>query len=90
MWRRSSQGCLPVRDATSLLGRHFEDILEPFRHVLTASYFSFAGQFYEQTDSVAMGFPTASGYHQLLHGGLRGEGARTGYPQAPLLVTLSG
>ncbi|XP_033609102.1 uncharacterized protein LOC117282660 [Cryptotermes secundus] len=39
-----------------LLGRHFaEDILRLFRHVLTTSYFN--GQFYEQTDGVAMGSP---------------------------------
>jgi hypothetical protein len=36
---------VPVREAMSLLGRHFEeDILRLFHHVLT-SYFSFAGQF---------------------------------------------
>jgi hypothetical protein len=58
---------VPVREAMSLLGRHFAEL---FRHVLTASYFSFAGQFYEQTDGVAMGFHTASGYHQLHHGRL--------------------
>jgi hypothetical protein len=40
-----------------LLG-HFEvDFLRLFRHVLTTSYFSFNGQFYEQIDSVAMGSP---------------------------------
>jgi hypothetical protein len=39
---------VPIRETMSLLSRHFEeDILTPFRHVLTSSYFSFAGQFYE-------------------------------------------
>jgi hypothetical protein len=37
---------VPVREAMSFLGRHFEeDILRLFHHVLTSSYFSFAGQF---------------------------------------------
>jgi hypothetical protein len=41
-----------------LPGRHFaEDVLRLFRHVLTISYFSFSGQFYEQTDGVAVGSP---------------------------------
>jgi hypothetical protein len=41
-----------------LLRRHIdEDILRLFRHVLTTSYFSLKGQFYEQIDGVAMGSP---------------------------------
>jgi hypothetical protein len=41
-----------------LLGRHFkEDVLGLFRHGLTTSYFTFNGQFYMQTDGVAMGSP---------------------------------
>jgi hypothetical protein len=44
--------------AMSLLCQHFEKgILRLFHHVLTVSYFSFAVQFYKQTDSVAMGSP---------------------------------
>jgi hypothetical protein len=31
-----------------------EDMLRLFRHVLTTSYFSFNGQFYEQIDGVVM------------------------------------
>jgi hypothetical protein len=47
-----------IRETMSLLSRHFEeDILRPFRQVLTSSYFSFAGQFYEQIDGVAMVSP---------------------------------
>jgi hypothetical protein len=47
-----------IRETMSLLSRHFEeDILTLFRHVLTSSYFCFAGQFYEQIDGVAMGSP---------------------------------
>jgi retron-type reverse transcriptase len=48
----------PVRivESLNLLSQHFsEDILALFRHVLTSTYFSFGGQFYEQTDGVAMG-----------------------------------
>jgi hypothetical protein len=47
-----------IKDIIDLLGRHFEeDILRLFRHVLTTSYFSFNGQFYEQINGVAMGLP---------------------------------
>jgi hypothetical protein len=49
---------VPIRKTMSLLGRHFkEGILTLFRHVLTSSYFSFAGKFYKQIDGVAMGSP---------------------------------
>jgi hypothetical protein len=48
----------PIRETMNLLGRHFEeDVLGLFRHVLTTSYFTFNGQFYGQTDGVAMGSP---------------------------------
>jgi hypothetical protein len=47
-----------VSETISLLDRHLEeDILRLFRHVLTASHFSFACKFYEQIDGVAMGSP---------------------------------
>jgi hypothetical protein len=42
-----------IREAMGLLGRHFEATLRHFRQVLTSSYFTFAGQFYEKTDGVA-------------------------------------
>jgi hypothetical protein len=48
---------VPIRETMGLLSRHFEDILTLFHHVLTSSYFRFAGQFYEQIDGVAMGSP---------------------------------
>jgi hypothetical protein len=49
---------VPIRETMSLLGQHFEeDIQKIFRHVLTSSYFCFAGQFYKQIDGVAMGSP---------------------------------
>jgi hypothetical protein len=49
---------VPIRATMDLLGRHFEeDVLGLFRHVLTTSYFTFHGQFYGQTDGVAMGSP---------------------------------
>jgi hypothetical protein len=51
---------VPIRETMSLLGRHFEDILTLLRHVLTSSYFSFAGQFYKQIDGVAMGSPLST------------------------------
>jgi hypothetical protein len=47
-----------IRETMDLLGRHFEEgVLGLFRHVLTTSYFTFNGQFYGQTDGVAMGSP---------------------------------
>jgi hypothetical protein len=49
---------VPIGEALRLLSRHFDEaILRLFRHVLTSSFFSFNGQFYEQTDGVAMGSP---------------------------------
>jgi hypothetical protein len=49
---------VPIRKTISLLSPHFDDeILRLLRHVLNASNFSFAGQFYEQIDGVAMGSP---------------------------------
>jgi hypothetical protein len=49
---------VPIRETMDLLGRHFEeDNLGLFRDVLTTSYFTFNGQFYGQTDDVAMGSP---------------------------------
>jgi hypothetical protein len=47
-----------IRATMSPLSQHFEeDILRLFLHVLMAPYFSFAGQFYEQNDSMPMGSP---------------------------------
>jgi hypothetical protein len=47
-----------VTDYLKLLNQHFqEDVLALFRHVLTSTYFCFDGQYYEQTDGVAMGSP---------------------------------
>jgi retron-type reverse transcriptase len=52
---------VPIKDIMDLLGLHFEEnILLLFRHVLTTSYFSLNGQFYEQIDGVAMGSPLSS------------------------------
>jgi hypothetical protein len=49
---------VPFEEALRLLSRHFDEaILRLFCHVLTSSFFSFNGQFYEQTDGVAMGSP---------------------------------
>jgi hypothetical protein len=47
---------VPIVEALRLLSRNFdEDILRLFRHMLTSSFSRFNGQFYEQTDGVAMG-----------------------------------
>jgi hypothetical protein len=47
---------VPIRETMDLLGCHFkEDILGLFCHVLNTSYFTFNGQFYGQTDGVAIG-----------------------------------
>jgi len=49
---------VPIVDSLELLSHHFEDdVLALFIHVLTSTYFCFNGQFYEQTDGVAMGSP---------------------------------
>jgi len=45
-------------DSLELLSQHFEDgVLALFKHTLTSTYFCCDGQFYEQTDGVAMGSP---------------------------------
>jgi hypothetical protein len=44
---------MPIMETTSLLSRHFEDILRLFCYVL-ASYVSFTGQLYEQNEGMAM------------------------------------
>ena len=49
---------VPIVDSLELLGYHFEDdVLALITHILTSTYFCFDGQFYEQTDRVAMGSP---------------------------------
>ena len=49
---------VPLGESLNLLSQHHsEDILALFRHVLTSTYFSVGGQFYEQTDGVVMGSP---------------------------------
>jgi retron-type reverse transcriptase len=49
---------VPIVDSLELLSHHFEDdVLELFKHVLKSTYFHSDGQFYEQTDGVAMGSP---------------------------------
>jgi hypothetical protein len=47
-----------IKETMDLLGYHFEEgILGFLCHVLTTSYFTFNGQFYGQTDDVAMDSP---------------------------------
>jgi hypothetical protein len=41
---------VPIEEALRLLTRHFDEaILRLFRHVLTSSFFSFNGQFYDHS-----------------------------------------
>jgi hypothetical protein len=49
---------VPVEESLTLLSQHFkEEILALYKHVLTSTYFCVDGQFYKQTDRVAMGSP---------------------------------
>jgi len=49
---------VPTVVSLNLLKQQFiENILALFRYVLTSTYFSFGGQFYEQTDGMPMGSP---------------------------------
>jgi len=49
---------VPVEESLTLLRKHFKDeILALYKHALTSTYFCVDGQFYEQTDGVAMGSP---------------------------------
>ena len=49
---------VPIVDSLELLSHHFEDdVLALSKHVVTSTYFGFDGQFYEQTDGVAMASP---------------------------------
>jgi hypothetical protein len=70
---------VPTEEALRLLSRHFDEaILRLFRHVLTSSFFSFNGQFYEQTEGVAMGSPLSPAIaNYFFHSSLMMEAART-------------
>jgi len=48
---------VPVQDSLSLLSHHFTDDIALFKLVLTSTYFCVHGQYFEQTDGVAMGSP---------------------------------
>jgi len=49
---------VPVEESLTLLIQHFnDDILALYKHVLTSTFYCVDGQFYEQTDGVAMGSP---------------------------------
>ena len=49
---------VPVEESLTLLKQHFNnEILALYKHVLTSTYFCIDGQYYEQTDGVAMGSP---------------------------------
>jgi hypothetical protein len=58
-----------IADSLEILSHHFEDdALALLKHMLTSTYFCFDGQFYKQTDGVAMGSPI-SPVCEFLHGG---------------------
>jgi len=47
-----------IVDSIELLSHHFEDdVLTSLKHILTSTYFCYGGQFYEQTDGVALDSP---------------------------------
>jgi hypothetical protein len=49
---------VPITNTIELLSHRFEDdVLALFKHVLASAYFCFEGQFYKQTEEVAMGSP---------------------------------
>jgi hypothetical protein len=49
---------VPITDSLELLSHHFEDeVLALFKHMLTSTYFCYDGQFYKQTEWVAMDSP---------------------------------
>jgi hypothetical protein len=77
-----------IRQAMSLLGRPFEDILRLFCHVQT-SYIGFGVQFYRQIDGMAMGFPLAP-VNTIFSLEDCGSGATVDSLLTPLLVPLHG
>jgi hypothetical protein len=80
---------VPIRETMDLLGRHFEgDILGLFRHVLTTSYFAFSGQFYGQTDGVAMGLPLSPVIANFYMEDYEKAALESAPRQPPLLVSL--
>jgi len=47
---------VPVEESLTLLKQHFNnETLALYKHMVTSTYFCIDGQFYEQTDGVAMG-----------------------------------
>lgn len=47
---------VPLRESLELISQKFDEkTTELFRHVLTSTYFLFNGEYYEQTEGVAMG-----------------------------------
>jgi retron-type reverse transcriptase len=49
---------VPVKESLTVLSQHFKDeVLALYKHVLTSTYFCVDGQFYEQTDGLAMDSP---------------------------------
>jgi hypothetical protein len=73
---------VPIKDTMYLLGRH----LRLFRHVLTTSYFSSNGQFYEQNDGVAMGSPLCPVIANLYMKDFEERALELAPPQAYMLV----
>jgi hypothetical protein len=65
-------------------------ILRFLRHVLTTSYFSFNGQFYEQINRMAMGSPLSPVIANFYMEHFEERALKLAPPQAHLLVSLCG
>jgi hypothetical protein len=54
---------VPITDSLEFLSYHFEvDVMALFKHVLISTYFCFYGQFYKQTDGVAIDSPLSPAF----------------------------
>jgi hypothetical protein len=78
-----------IVDSLELLSHHFEDdILALFKHKVTSTYFCFDGQFYEQTDRVAMGSSLSPVIVNFFMEKLKKKSNRTNDTQACMLVQI--
>ena len=49
---------VPIKDTLIMLEEHFDKkLIDLFRHTLNSTYFLYKGEYYKQTDGVAMGSP---------------------------------
>jgi hypothetical protein len=76
-------------ESLNLFSQHFnEDIMALFRYILISTYFSVGGQFYEQTDGVAMGSLLSLVITNFFMEDLEWEGLSTSYLKTAVLVLL--